>query len=138
MQIDKLTAKGALKEIGIAKFVVPSMALQVVDRAMQAFGAEGISQDTPLAYFWAALRTLRYADVSVFLCSASHLDPSHPPTPPHLPDLLLIPPIPQGPDEVHIQQIGKKEAKRIHEIRAMTSRIQAQEKTLLASHKAKL
>ncbi len=30
---------------------------------MQSFGAEGISQDQPLAQFWAGLRTLRYADV---------------------------------------------------------------------------
>lgn len=40
------------------------MALRVVDRAMQAFGAEGISQDQPLAQMYAGLRTLRYADVS--------------------------------------------------------------------------
>ncbi|CAK5275758.1 unnamed protein product [Mycena citricolor] len=49
LQIDKFQAKGALKEIGIAKFVVPSMALGVIDRAMQAFGAEGLSQDQELA-----------------------------------------------------------------------------------------
>ena len=29
------------------------MALQVIDRAIQSFGAEGVSQDTPLAYAWA-------------------------------------------------------------------------------------
>jgi acyl-CoA dehydrogenase len=40
------------------------MALQVVDRAMQAFGAEGVSQDQDLARVYAGLRTLRYADVS--------------------------------------------------------------------------
>lgn len=40
------------------------MALQVVDRAIQSFGAEGVSQDTPLAHMWAGLRTLRLADVS--------------------------------------------------------------------------
>ena len=39
------------------------MALEVVDRAMQAFGAEGLSQDTELARRWAQLRTLRLADV---------------------------------------------------------------------------
>ena len=39
------------------------MALEVIDRAMQSFGAEGISQDTELAYHWAQLRTLRIADV---------------------------------------------------------------------------
>ena len=40
------------------------MALRVVDRAIQVHGAEGICQDTPLAYFYASLRTLRFADVS--------------------------------------------------------------------------
>ena len=64
LQIDKAQAKGALKEIGIAKFTVPSMALQVVDRAIQSFGAMGVSQDTFLASDWANLRTLRIADVS--------------------------------------------------------------------------
>ena len=39
------------------------MALKVVDTAMQAFGAEGLSQDTPLAQMFAQLRTLRIADV---------------------------------------------------------------------------
>ncbi|KAH9978065.1 acyl-CoA dehydrogenase [Lactifluus volemus] len=65
LQIDKFKAKGAMKEIAIAKFVVPSMALQVVDRAMQAFGAEGLSQDQDLAFVFANLRTLRIADVHI-------------------------------------------------------------------------
>ena len=39
------------------------MACNVVDRAMQAFGAEGLSQDQPLASSFANLRTLRFADV---------------------------------------------------------------------------
>lgn len=51
-----------MKEIGIAKFVVPAMALQVIDRAMQSYGAEGICSDAPLANMWAGIRTLRYAD----------------------------------------------------------------------------
>jgi len=42
------------------------MALEVVDRAMQAYGAEGLSQDTELAARWAQLRTLRIADVCIF------------------------------------------------------------------------
>ena len=46
------------------QFSVPEMALKVVDRAIQVHGAEGISQDQPLAYFWASLRTLKFADVS--------------------------------------------------------------------------
>ena len=44
------------------------MALQVVDRAIQAFGAEGVSRDQFLAESWAGLRTLRLADVRVFSC----------------------------------------------------------------------
>ncbi len=43
------------------------MALQVVDRAIQSFGAEGLSQDQVLASTWAQLRTLRFADVSPYL-----------------------------------------------------------------------
>ena len=43
------------------------MALTVIDRAMQSFGAEGLSQDTELARRWAGLRTLRLADVRI-LC----------------------------------------------------------------------
>lgn len=42
------------------------MALQVVDRAMQVHGAEGLSQDQPLASWYAQLRTLRFADVGLF------------------------------------------------------------------------
>ena len=51
------------------QFSVPEMALKVVDRAIQVHGAEGISQDQPLAYFWASLRTLKFADVSPSLSS---------------------------------------------------------------------
>lgn len=47
------------------------MALQVVDRAIQSFGAEGVCQDQFLAQAWAGLRTLRLADVSLFLVSFS-------------------------------------------------------------------
>ena len=46
----------------MAKVYVPSMTLRVVDRAIQCYGAAGVGQDTPLAYMWAASRTLRIAD----------------------------------------------------------------------------
>ena len=49
------------------KFTVPSMAVNVVDRVIQVFGAEGVSQDQDLAARWAGLRTLRIADVGVSL-----------------------------------------------------------------------
>ncbi|GAA5796829.1 acyl-CoA dehydrogenase/oxidase [Helicostylum pulchrum] len=61
-KIDQAKAKGAMKEIGMAKIVAPNMLLNVLDRSMQAHGAAGISQDTPLAHFYASARTLRYAD----------------------------------------------------------------------------
>jgi alkylation response protein AidB-like acyl-CoA dehydrogenase len=54
------------------------MALQVVDRAIQAFGAEGVSQDQFLAEAWAGLRTLRLADVRVS-CPINLVIPSKPP-----------------------------------------------------------
>lgn len=47
------------------QFVIPSMALRVLDRAIQAYGAEGVSQDQILARFYAGVRTLRLADVSL-------------------------------------------------------------------------
>ncbi|KAL4928686.1 uncharacterized protein BDV17DRAFT_281783 [Aspergillus undulatus] len=78
IKIDQGNAKFALKEIAQAKVLVPQAALTVIDRAVQAYGAAGVSQDTPLAYLWALIRTLRIAD---------------------------------GPDEVHLQQLGKKENK---------------------------
>lgn len=49
------------------QFVVPKMAAKVIDRAMQSYGAEGVSQDTPLAKMAAGMRTLRFADVSHLL-----------------------------------------------------------------------
>ncbi|EON65857.1 acyl-CoA dehydrogenase [Coniosporium apollinis CBS 100218] len=78
IKIDSADAKTALKEIAQAKVLVPTMALTVIDRAVQAHGAMGVCQDTPLASMWAQIRTLRIAD---------------------------------GPDEVHLQQLGKRENK---------------------------
>jgi len=60
--IDTVGAKGARKEIAAIKVVAPRMALDVVDKAIQAFGGAGVSEDTPLAAMWAGLRTLRIAD----------------------------------------------------------------------------
>lgn len=78
IKIDQGDAKSALKEIAQAKVLVPQAALTVIDRAVQAYGAAGVCQDTPLAYSWAMIRTLRIAD---------------------------------GPDEVHLQQLGRRENK---------------------------
>ena len=89
MKIDEKDAKNALKEIAQAKVLVPQMALTVIDRAVQSYGAAGVCQDTPLANMWAQIRTLRIAD---------------------------------GPDEVHLQQMGKNENKRSQEIREKLER----------------
>lgn len=62
IKIDQKDAKFALKEIAEAKIKVPQVALEVIDRAVQAHGAMGVCQDTPLASMWAHLRTLRIAD----------------------------------------------------------------------------
>ncbi|GAM36023.1 acyl-CoA dehydrogenase [Talaromyces pinophilus] len=78
IKIDQGDARSALKEIAEAKVFVPAVTLTVIDRAIQAFGAAGISQDTPLAAMWANARTLRIVD---------------------------------GPDEVHLQQLAKRENK---------------------------
>lgn len=60
--IDTVGAKRARKEVAAIKVVVPQMALNVVDRAIQIYGGAGVSQDTPLAAMYAGLRTLRIAD----------------------------------------------------------------------------
>nr|WP_237392614.1 acyl-CoA dehydrogenase family protein [Steroidobacter denitrificans] len=60
--IDELGAKAAYKEIAMIKAAVPMMYATVCDRAMQAFGAMGISSDTPLADHWTLARCLRFAD----------------------------------------------------------------------------
>jgi acyl-CoA dehydrogenase len=80
--IDAGNAKQALMEIAQAKILVPNMALDVIDRAVQTYGAEGVCQDTPLAYMWAQVRTVRIAD---------------------------------GPDEAHLEQLGRRENKRAQE-----------------------
>ncbi|KAI8852946.1 acyl-CoA dehydrogenase domain protein [Chytridium lagenaria] len=61
-KIDRVGAKNAMNDIGLAKVVVPSMCLRVIDRAIQAHGAAGVCQDFPLAYMYAGQRTLRIAD----------------------------------------------------------------------------
>jgi len=61
-KIDRFTAKHAMKEIALAKVVVPSMCLKVIDRAQQVHGAEGLCQDSRLPFLWISVRTLRYAD----------------------------------------------------------------------------
>lgn len=54
--------KFARNEIAMIKVVAPSMACEVIDWAMQAFGGAGMCDDFPLAYSYASARTLRFAD----------------------------------------------------------------------------
>lgn len=61
-KMDTAGNKAARKEIAMIKAVVPRMALDVVDRAIQAHGGGGVSQDHPLAGFWIYARSLRLAD----------------------------------------------------------------------------
>jgi len=77
--MDTVGNKGARVEISAIKVAVPRMALRVLDRAIQAHGGGGVSQDFPLASMWAQARTLRLAD---------------------------------GPDEVHLMQLARRELRR--------------------------
>jgi len=90
--IDQADAKAALKEIAEVKVLVPEVNLTVIDRAIQAYGGAGVSQETPLASMYASGRTMRIVD---------------------------------GPDEVHLLQLGKNENKRGA---AIKGRIEAQKK----------
>jgi acyl-CoA dehydrogenase len=60
--MDTVGNKIARSEIAMIKVVGPNMALRVIDRALQAHGGGGVSQDFPLAAAWAHARTLRLAD----------------------------------------------------------------------------
>jgi len=60
--MDTAGNKAARAEIAMIKVVAPNVALRVLDRAIQAHGAAGVSQDTFLASAWAMSRTLRLAD----------------------------------------------------------------------------
>ena len=60
--MDTAGNKEAKTEIAMIKVVAPNVALQVLDRAIQAHGGAGVSQDTFLASAWANVRTLRLAD----------------------------------------------------------------------------
>ena len=60
--MDTVGNKAARAEIAMIKVVAPNVALRVLDRAIQAHGGAGVSQDTVLASAWANVRTLRLAD----------------------------------------------------------------------------
>ena len=60
--MDSVGNKAARAEIAMIKIVAPNVALKVLDRAIQAHGGAGVSDDTFLAAAWAGVRTLRLAD----------------------------------------------------------------------------
>lgn len=60
--MDTVGNKVARQEIAMIKVIAPTMALNVLDRAIQVHGGAGVSQDTFLASAWASVRTLRLAD----------------------------------------------------------------------------
>lgn len=73
--MDRYGNKVAKDLIAAIKVVAPQMAQTVADRAIQAHGGMGVSEDTPIAYFFTLNRYIRIAD---------------------------------GPDEVHMGQLGKQ------------------------------
>lgn len=74
--------KAAAPHMSLIKVQVMKMATTVIDRAIQVFGAAGVSDDTPLAEWYASLRSLRIAD---------------------------------GPDEVHLMAIARRELRKHEE-----------------------
>ncbi|XP_038974440.1 probable acyl-CoA dehydrogenase IBR3 [Phoenix dactylifera] len=61
-QLDRSGNRKARGTIAMAKVAAPTMALKVLDMAMQVHGAAGLSSDTVLSHLWATARTLRIAD----------------------------------------------------------------------------
>jgi len=101
LAIDNGNAATAKKEIAQAKVLVPEALANTLDRAIQAWGAAGVCQDTPLANMWAHSRTMRIVD---------------------------------GPDEVHLLQLGKNENKRAQ---VVTEKLAKQSKARLQALTAK-
>jgi acyl-CoA dehydrogenase len=60
--MDTVGNKHARTEIAAIKVAAPTIALEIIDRAIQVHGGAGVSDDTPLASMWAHIRALRLAD----------------------------------------------------------------------------
>ncbi|KAG5457836.1 MAG: acyl-CoA dehydrogenase/oxidase, partial [Olpidium bornovanus] len=100
--IDRYGAKRSMKQIAMAKAIVPSMVLRVIDRSIQAHGAAGVGPDLPLAGLHAAVRTLRIADGEGVRGETRNAE---------RPSAASA-----GPDEVHLMQIAKLEIRRTEEL----------------------
>lgn len=74
-KMDREGNRAAMDLIAAITIVGPSMCQQVADRAIQIHGGMGVSDDTPIAYYWTLARYIRIAD---------------------------------GPDEVHMDQLGRR------------------------------
>ena len=61
-KMDTVGKKEARQELSMCKVVVPNVAMNVLDRAIQCLGALGVSDDTPIAAMWRNGRALRIAD----------------------------------------------------------------------------
>ncbi|HZV73863.1 MAG TPA: acyl-CoA dehydrogenase family protein [Conexibacter sp.] len=60
--VDKVGGKNARIEVAAIKVAAPNVALKIIDRAIQVHGGAGVSDDFPLAFMYAHMRTLRLAD----------------------------------------------------------------------------
>jgi acyl-CoA dehydrogenase len=60
--MDKYGNKAARTEVSSIKVAVTRLQTKVADRAMQVFGAAGLTDDTPLAYLYTWGRALRFID----------------------------------------------------------------------------
>jgi acyl-CoA dehydrogenase len=60
--VDRVGGKNARIEVAAIKVAAPNIALKIIDRAIQVHGGAGVSDDFPLAFMYAHMRTLRLAD----------------------------------------------------------------------------
>ncbi len=61
-KIDRLGNQAARVDVSAIKIVAARLQTRVLDRAIQVFGAMGLTPDTPLAYLWTWGRALRFVD----------------------------------------------------------------------------